>query len=71
VQLLLALRSAGHVRRARRLFAHLVSQSRDPAQLPDAFYWRVGAVLAGRRPRHRILLALLPPPPVPTESWTS
>ena len=59
VQLLMALRTAGRVRLARRLFAYVVRLGRDPSALPDAVYVHVAAVLEGRLPPHRILPALL------------
>ncbi|MDP8998702.1 MAG: hypothetical protein M3O46_01175 [Myxococcota bacterium] len=59
VQLLLELRSAGRVRLARGLFSYLVKTGRNAAQLPDSFYLRVGVTLAGRLPRHKILVSLL------------
>jgi len=59
VQLLLELRTAGRIRLARSLFAYLVRMGRDPSAVPDAFYVRVGAVLAGRLPAHKILPPLL------------
>jgi hypothetical protein len=59
VQLLLDTRSVGRSRLVRRLFAYLVKTSRDPVGLPDAFYLRVGVVLAGRLPPRKILLSLL------------
>jgi hypothetical protein len=60
VRLLLALRSEGRIRLARRLFSYLTRSGRDPSALPDAFYVRVGAVLAGRLPAHKVLRHLLP-----------
>jgi len=59
VQLLLEVRSEGRVRRMRRLFAYVLKAGRDPDGLPDAFYVRVGAVLAGRLPQHPIVASLL------------
>jgi hypothetical protein len=59
VQLLLELRSAGRARLVRGLFAYLAKDCPDPARLPDAFYVRVGVVLAGRLPAHKILVSLL------------
>jgi hypothetical protein len=59
VQLLLDTRSVGRSRLVRRLFAYLLETSRDPVGLPDAFYLRVGVVLAGRLPPQKILLSLL------------
>ncbi len=59
VQLLLELRTEGRVRRIRRLFAYVVKTGRDPDALPDAFYLRVGVVLAGRLPKHKIVVSLL------------
>jgi hypothetical protein len=60
VQLLLELRSAGRVRLAAKLFAHLEKRGRSAADLPDGFYIRVGAALGGRLPAQKILLSLLP-----------
>jgi hypothetical protein len=59
VQLLLQLRTAGRIRIARSLFAYLMRTGRDPSALPDTFYTRVGAVLEGRLPAHKVLLHLL------------
>ena len=59
VQLLLELRTGGRIRLARSLFAYLLRRGWDPSALPDAFYVRVGAVLAGRLPAHKVLLHLL------------
>jgi hypothetical protein len=70
VQLLLSVRSAGRIRLIRSLFAYLTKTSRDPSRLPDVFYLRVGAALAGRLPAHKILRSLLSPPPSPAEPWT-
>jgi hypothetical protein len=71
VQLLMELRTAGRIRLVKSLFAYLVRTNRDPSALMDAFYIRVGAVLAGRLPAHKILLSLLPLPPAARRSWTS
>jgi hypothetical protein len=62
VQLLLELRTAGRIRIARGLFAYLSRTGRDPSALPDAFYVRVGAVLGGRLPGHKVLRSLLASP---------
>jgi len=59
VQLLLEVRTEGRVRRMRRLFAYVLKAGRDPDGLPDAFYVRVGVVLAGRLPKHKIVVSLL------------
>jgi hypothetical protein len=59
VQLLLELRTAGRIRLARSLFAYLVRAGRGPSALPDIFYTRVGAMLGGRLPAHKVLLHLL------------
>src|SRR5579884_3954478 len=59
VQLLMELRTAGRIRLARSLFAYLVRMGRDPSALPDIFYTRVGAMLGGRLPGHKILQSLL------------
>jgi hypothetical protein len=59
VQLLLELRTAGRIRIARSLFGYLVRTGRDPSALPDIFYVRVGAILGGRLPPHKVLLHLL------------
>jgi hypothetical protein len=63
VQLLLELHTAGRIRRGRGLFGYLARTNRDPSVLSDAFYLRVGAVLGGRLPAHKILLSLLSAPP--------
>jgi hypothetical protein len=62
VQLLLELRTAGRIRLARNLFAYLMRTARDPSALADNFYVRVGAVLGGRLPAHKVVLSLLEPP---------
>jgi hypothetical protein len=59
VQLLLDLTSARRVRLARGLFSYLVKNKSDPTDLPDAFYLRVSAALAGRLPPHKVLPSLL------------
>jgi hypothetical protein len=59
VRLLVELRSTGRVRLARKLFGYLVRTCREPSGLSDAFYVRIGAVLTGRLPPQKILLALL------------
>ena len=61
VQLLMQLHTAGRIRLARSLFAYLVRTGREPSALPDIFYVRVGNILAGRLPAHKVLLSLLPP----------
>jgi hypothetical protein len=59
VQLLMELRTAGRIRLVRSLFAYLARTGWDPSALPDAFYTRVGAMLGGRLPGHKILPSLL------------
>ena len=59
VQLLMELRTAGRIRLARNLFGYLVRTGGDPSALPDIFYTRVGAMLGGRLPAHKVLLHLL------------
>jgi hypothetical protein len=59
VQLLLAVHSAGRARLVRGLFAYLVRTNREPSALADDFYLRVGGVLGGRLPAHKVLLSLL------------
>jgi hypothetical protein len=59
VQLLLELRTAGRIRIARSLFGYLVRTGWDPSALPDAFYIRVGSMLRGRLPSHKVLPSLL------------
>ena len=59
VQLLLEVRSAGRTRLVQRLFAYLARTQCDPASLADGFYLRVGALLGGRLPAHKILRSLL------------
>jgi hypothetical protein len=43
----------------RHLFRYLAKGGRDPRSLPDGFYVRVGVVLGGRLPAHKVLLSLL------------
>jgi hypothetical protein len=59
VRLLFEVRTRGRIRRARGLFEYLLRMGRDPSALPDDFYVRVGAVLNGRLPAHKVLGALL------------
>lgn len=59
VQLLMELRTAGRIRLVRSLFAYLIRTGRDPSALPDLFYTRVGVMLGGRLPVHKVLLQLL------------
>ena len=61
VQLLMELGTAGRIRLARNLFDYLVRAGRNPWALPDIFYTRVGAMLGGRLPAHKVLLHLLRP----------
>jgi|HubBroStandDraft_1064217.scaffolds.fasta_scaffold48485_3 hypothetical protein len=58
VQLLFDVRTAGRARLVRGLFAYLVKAHDAPA-LPDSFYVRLGVVLGGRLPAHKILTSLL------------
>jgi hypothetical protein len=60
VQLLFDVRTPGRARLVRGLFAYL-ARAHDPSVLPDSFYVRVGIVLGGRLPAHKILPSLLPP----------
>ncbi len=59
VRLLVALHSAGRASLAKRLFAHLRRVRIEPARLPDGFYLRVGVILSGRLPPHKILVSVL------------
>ena len=59
VRLLIAVRSARRVRLARDLFAYLTKTGRQPSQLTDAFYLRVGVALTGPLPARSILLPSL------------
>jgi hypothetical protein len=59
VQLLMELHTEGRIRLVRSLFAYLTRTGWDPSALPDAFYTRVGAMLGGRLPGHKILPSLL------------
>jgi hypothetical protein len=59
VQLLMELHTEGRIRLVRSLFAYLTRTGWDPSALPDAFYTRVGAMLGGRLPGHKILPLLL------------
>jgi hypothetical protein len=61
VRLLMELRTAGRIRRARGLFEYLQRTGLDPSALPDIFYLRVAAALGGRLPGHKILRSLLSP----------
>jgi hypothetical protein len=70
VQLLLEVHSAGRARLVRGLFAYLVRINREPSALADDFYVRVGGVLGGRLPAHKLLLSLLSPARSATDSWT-
>jgi hypothetical protein len=71
VRLLLALYTAGRIRRARRLFAYLLRTNRDPSALSDAFYFRVSAALGGRLPVPKIVHSVLSLPVAPSDAWTS
>jgi hypothetical protein len=59
VELLLELGTRGRTRLVRGRSAYLAKNAHDPSSLPDAFYVRVGVVLAGRLPTHKILVSLL------------
>jgi hypothetical protein len=59
VQLLMELHTEGRIRLVRSLFAYLSRTGWDPSALPDTFYTRVGAMLGGRLPGHKILPLLL------------
>ena len=71
VRLLVELCSAGRIRLARSLFNYLLKSRREPSDLADAFYLRLGVALAGRLPAHKILVSLLSPPPAQVEPCTS
>ncbi len=58
VQLLFDVRTAGRARLVRGLFAYL-AKAHDPSSLPDSFYVRLGVVLGGRLPAHKVLPSLL------------
>jgi hypothetical protein len=70
VQLLFQMHTPKRIERVRGLFAYLARTGRDPSTLAEDFYVRVGAVLAGRLPSHKILLSLLPQPPAPAKPCT-
>ncbi|MGD0680047.1 MAG: hypothetical protein ABSC94_32080 [Polyangiaceae bacterium] len=59
VHLLFEIRSAARARMVRHLFHYLAKSGCDPRSLPDGFYLRVGVVLGGRLPAHKVLLSLL------------
>jgi hypothetical protein len=59
VQLLLQVNSHGRARLVRQLFAYLARINREPSAMPDGFYLRVGAVLGGRLPGHKVLPSLV------------
>jgi hypothetical protein len=71
VRLLFEVHTAGRVRLVRGMFAYLVKSGRTPPGLPDATYLRVGVALAGRLPKHKILLSLLSQPLQPGHPPTS
>jgi len=58
VRLLFDVHSMGRARLVRGLFAHL-RRVHEPADLPDSFFVRIGVVLGGRLPAHKILPTLL------------
>jgi hypothetical protein len=58
VRLLFDVHSSGRARLVRGLFAHL-TRVHEPADLPDAFFVRIGILLGGRLPAHKILPTLL------------
>jgi hypothetical protein len=64
VRLLFDVRTVARVHIVRCLFSYLVKSRRDPL-VPDAVYLRLGVVLAGRLPKHKILLSLLAPALLP------
>jgi hypothetical protein len=59
VQLLLQVHSSGRARLVRELFAYLARTNLEPSAMPDDFYVRVGAVLGGRLPGHKVLPSLV------------
>jgi hypothetical protein len=59
VRLLVDVQTAARTRLVGRLLAYLVQSGCDPGGLPDGFYVRVGVALAGRLPKHKIVLSLL------------
>jgi hypothetical protein len=59
VRLLVSVRSRGRARLLQQLFRYLRAHGPDPAGMSDGFWFRLGAVLGGRLPRHKILLSLL------------
>ncbi len=59
VRLLIAVRSAGRVRLACRLFAYLARAGQEPSLLSDSFYLRVGILISGPLTRRKIPLSLL------------
>jgi hypothetical protein len=65
VQLLFDVRTLGRTRLVRGLFGYLARTGRDPGDLSDDFYVRVGVVLGGRLPPHKVLVSLLSPPQRP------
>ncbi|MGD0679042.1 MAG: hypothetical protein ABSC94_26870 [Polyangiaceae bacterium] len=62
VHLLFDVRSEGRARLVRNMFRYLNETGPDPTALPDGFYLRVGVVLGGRLPKHKILPSLLSSP---------
>jgi hypothetical protein len=59
VQLLFEVRTEGRARLVHKLFAYLARSALRSERLPDGFYLRVGVVLAGRLPQHKIVVSLL------------
>jgi hypothetical protein len=59
VRLLFQMHTTKRIQRVRGLFAYLAQTGRDPSALAEGFYVRVGVVLGGRLPLHKILRTLL------------
>ena len=59
VRLLFELHTASRIRLVRSLFVYLTRAGHDPSALPDGFYVRVGALLGGHLPAHKIAQSLL------------
>jgi hypothetical protein len=59
VRLLVSVRTKGRVRLVQGLFGYLARRGSDPSRVSDGFWFRVGALLGGRLPKHKILVSLL------------